>query len=103
MPDAGSATLTPKRPETDLLVPLQDETVVVQGPARLAWRRFRRHRPGMIGLAILLLLYLMAIFADFIAPYHYTYEARDLTWAPPSALRFSDANGSSSRPFIHPF
>ncbi|MGB7160151.1 MAG: ABC transporter permease [Tepidisphaeraceae bacterium] len=101
MPDATA--LTPKRPESDLAVPLADEKIVVHGPARLAWRRFRRHRPGMVGLAILVLLYLMAIFADFLAPYHYTNEQRELHWAPPSAIRFSDAGGSSLRPFIHPF
>jgi peptide/nickel transport system permease protein len=101
MPDA--ATLTPKKPETDLLVALTDEKVVVHGPARLAWRRFRHHRPGMVGLGVLIFLYLIAIFADFIAPYHYTNEARQLPWAPPSAIRFSDADGSSARPFIHPF
>jgi peptide/nickel transport system permease protein len=56
----------------------------------------------MIGLAILIVLYLMAIFADFLAPYHYTNEQRELHWAPPSSLRFSDASGSSLRPFIHP-
>ena len=102
MPDAPAATLTPKRPEADLQVVLTDENVVVQGPARLAWRRFRRHRPGMFGLAILVLLYLMAIFAGFLAPYHYTDEQRELHWAPPSSLRFSDESGSSLRPFIHP-
>jgi peptide/nickel transport system permease protein len=101
MPEAG--TLTPKKPETDLLVSLQDEKVVVEGPARLAWRRFRRHRPGIVGLAVLVLLYLIAIFADFIAPYRYTDEARQLPWAPPTVIRFSDANGASARPFIHPF
>src|SRR5687767_10046249 len=104
MPDAApAATLTPKRPEADLQVVMTDEKVVVQGPARLAWRRFRRHRPGMFGLVVLVVLYLMAIFADFISPYHYTDEARDLMWAPPTVIRFSDAAGSSARPFIHPF
>jgi peptide/nickel transport system permease protein len=76
---------------------------IPRGPTRLAWRRFRRHRPGMVGLAILIVLYLVVIFADFVAPYHYADEIRQLTWAPPTATRFSDAAGSSSRPFIHPF
>src|SRR5215218_525913 len=101
MPSA--ATLTPKRPESDLQVALEDDKIVVQGPARLAWRRFRRHKPGMVGLAILIVLFLGAVFADFVAPYSYANEVRDLTWAPPTSLQFSDANGSSARPFIHPF
>src|SRR4051812_11101270 len=41
------------------------------GPTKMAWRRFRRHRPGMVGLGILIVLYFIVIFADFIAPYHY--------------------------------
>jgi peptide/nickel transport system permease protein len=72
-------------------------------PGRLAWRRFRHHKPGMVGLIVLILLYLIAIFASFVAPYDYADEARELTWAPPTRLHFSDANGSSVRPFIHPF
>ena len=102
MPDP-TTTLAPKQPMTDLLVPLEDEQVEVRGPGKIAWQRFRKHRPGMIGLAILVVLYLVAIFADFVAPYHYANEVRELTWAPPSDLHFSDANGSSARPFIHPF
>jgi peptide/nickel transport system permease protein len=76
---------------------------VVQSPLRLAWRAFRRHRPGMVGLVLLALLYTVAIFADCIAPYGYDDEVRDLQWAPPTRLRFSDQNGFSFRPFIHPF
>ena len=72
-------------------------------PTKMAWRRFRRHRPGMVGLGILIVLYLVVIFADFVAPYHYADEARQLTWAPPTRIRFSDDTGSSIRPFVHPF
>jgi peptide/nickel transport system permease protein len=73
------------------------------GPMKMAWRRFRRHKPGMVGLVVLILLYLVVIFADFIAPYDYGDEARQLTWAPPTKVHFSDDNGFSIRPFVHPF
>ncbi|MET0158978.1 MAG: hypothetical protein ABW279_05775, partial [Acidimicrobiales bacterium] len=36
---------------------------------RLLARRFRRHRPGMVGLAILLVVIAMAVFAPLLAPY----------------------------------
>jgi peptide/nickel transport system permease protein len=71
-------------------------------PLRLALRNFRAHRHAVIGLWVLVLLYLLAIFSDFIAPYHYDNQVRDLQWAPPTRLHFSDAKGSSWRPFIHP-
>src|SRR6266545_317267 len=104
-PAAAPAALQPKQPQTELLssYDTKDDKFVPEGPARLAWKRFRRHRPGMAGLVILAILYLMAIFADFLAPYHYTNEERELTWAPPTWLTFSDAKGFSIRPFIHPF
>src|SRR5438445_404616 len=76
---------------------------IIESPARLAWRRFKRHKPGMVGLFVIILLGLMALFADFIAPYDYENETRDLLWAPPTRIHFSDANGFSARPFIHPF
>ncbi len=34
-----------------------------------SWRRFRRYRPGLIGLAFILLLVVVAVFADLVAPY----------------------------------
>jgi peptide/nickel transport system permease protein len=77
---------------------------VVRGtsPLRLAMRNFRAHRHAVIGLWVLGILYFLAVFADVIAPYHYDNQVRDLQWAPPTRLHFSDANGSSWRPFIHP-
>src|SRR6266850_3648908 len=82
----------------------QDEVrEIIESPAHLAWRRFKRHKPGMVGLAVIILLGLMALFAGFIAPYDYENELRDLLWAPPTRLHFSDASGFSWRPFIHPF
>ncbi len=34
-----------------------------------SWRRFRRYRPGLVGLGFILLLVLVAIFANLVAPY----------------------------------
>jgi peptide/nickel transport system ATP-binding protein/peptide/nickel transport system permease protein len=39
------------------------------GPTRLLLRRFRHHRTGMVGLAILLFIIAIAIFAPLIAPH----------------------------------
>jgi len=66
------------------------------------WKAFRKSRMGVIGLSIVSVLYFVAIFADCLAPYGFDNETRDLLWAPPTRLHFSDANGSSWRPFIYP-
>src|SRR4029453_1193764 len=39
------------------------------GPTRLRLRRFRPHRAGMVGLAILLFIIAIAVFAPLIAPH----------------------------------
>jgi len=86
---------------TSPIVPDGTEEPLIQSPWRLAIRRFRRHRLGMIAFYTLIALYMIAIFAGFFAPYDYEDEIRDLQWAPPN-LRFKDANGFSFRPFVHP-
>lgn len=40
-------------------------------PAREAWRRLCRNRTALLGLFILIFLLLMAVFANFIAPYEF--------------------------------
>ena len=74
----------------------------VYRPWRSSWRTFRKHRTAFLALIILVVLYVMAIFADFIAPYGYDNREPELQWSPPVVLHFSDANGFSFRPFIHP-
>ena len=55
-------------------------------------------------LAILLLAVLHAIilFAGFVAPYDFSSQNRDLTFAPPAQIHFVDAHGKiHARPFVY--
>ena len=63
--------------------------VSLETPWRIFWRRLRRQRIAVIGAVILVVLYLAALFAGFIAPYGYERQDRDRLFHPPSALRFS--------------
>ncbi len=58
-----------------------------EGYWQIAWRRLRRHRLAMGGLAVIALLVLAAVFAPWIAPYRF--EQIDLTnrFAPPFSGR----------------
>lgn len=47
------------------------KAVKVSTPGREAWRRMCRNRTALVGLAIILFLVLVAIFAGVIAPYEY--------------------------------
>ena len=53
---------------------------MVQGPWRLAIRRFRRHKLGMLAFYTLIALYVVSIFAGFFAPYDYEDEVRERIW-----------------------
>ena len=67
----------------------------------LVWRRLRRSAAGMIGLTLVALVLLMAIFADFVAPLDP--HAVDASFAPPEQIAFSDGDGRYSIfPRIYP-
>jgi peptide/nickel transport system permease protein len=52
---------------------------------RDAWRRLRKNKSAMLGLIILVLLILCALFADFIAPHPYDLQDYAHTFESPSA------------------
>jgi peptide/nickel transport system permease protein len=53
-------------------------------PWQLFWRRLKQRRIAMFGGAILVVLYLMALFAGFVAPYSYNRQDRDRFFHPPT-------------------
>ncbi len=75
-------------PESDA-----DQRHYYAGQWRLMWWRFRRHRMALLSSALLLLLYLIAALAEFIAPYEATQRFRRYQQAPPSTVYWSDENG----------
>lgn len=56
-----------------------------------------------VGISILVALYVIALFAEFIAPYDYREQMRQMPSAPPTSIRFWDAGGTFHlRPFTYP-
>jgi ABC-type dipeptide/oligopeptide/nickel transport system permease subunit len=45
---------------------------------RVIWRRFRKHKAGLFGGAIFMIMFFLAIFADFIVPYEWERGAEAL-------------------------
>ena len=70
------------------------------GQWRLMWWRFRRHRMALISAFLLILLYLIAALADFVAPYESRQRFRRYQQAPPSTIYWSDENGLRS-PYVY--
>ncbi len=63
---------------------------------------WKRNRAFLVGLVLVSVFYLVAIFADFLAPYDYREQTRQEPSAPPSTIRFRDNDGAwHVRPFIY--
>lgn len=78
------------------------ERVFVASQWQLMWWRFRKHKAAIAATGLLVILYGVAIFAEFLAPYDPNkYDVR-FTYAPPMRLHFVDSEGAFRlRPFVY--
>lgn len=60
---------------------------------RLVWRKFRRHKLAVAGLAVTLVVYFVVLFANFLAPYSNDYHDADYAYAPPQRVHILDHHG----------
>ena len=67
---------------------------------RLVWRKFRRHRLGLISGIFIVTLYLMLPFMNFIAPYGAAERLDDFIYAPPTPIHFFH-EGEFIGPFVY--
>ncbi|MCM8774627.1 MAG: ABC transporter permease [Candidatus Omnitrophica bacterium] len=56
-----------------------------------------------LSLFILVTLYLIAIFADFVSPYHYDDEDIMYSWSPPMRIHFFDFSQKRIGPYIYKY
>ncbi|OCJ13036.1 ABC transporter permease [Rhizobium sp. AC44/96] len=77
----------PPHEETVKAVPHGNESYMA-----LVWRRLRRSWTGTIGLVLVAMLLIMAIFAEFFAPMDP--KATDVGFAPPQMMSFHDKDGN---------
>jgi len=88
----------------ELAVPEADKRIEVAGPWRLFWLKFRRHKVAVVSLAVILALYLIALLADFLAPFDPDENNRRYVYAPPQTLRFvlpAEDGGWRFRPHVY--
>lgn len=60
---------------------------------QLIWRRFRRHRLAQVAVFLLAFMYVIAAFAEFLAPYVPHRDFKGFVYAPPAKLHLSDESG----------
>ncbi len=78
-----------------------DERYYSASQWRLMWWRFRKHRLAMASGVVIILLYLLALFAEFIAPYDPQAFSRLHAYVPPQTIRLIDHEGKLRLPFVY--
>jgi peptide/nickel transport system permease protein len=81
---------------------MSQEAYEVASQWKLMWWKFKKHKMAMIAAPIVICLYLMAIFADFLSPYtpDMTFPHKD---TPPTKIHFTDKETGkfSLQPFVY--
>ncbi len=75
--------------------------VFVASQWRLMWWRFICHRIAVAAGIFIVCLYILAIFADFFAPYLPNTTKLTFKYMPPQRLHFVSEDGFSFRPFVY--
>jgi peptide/nickel transport system permease protein len=88
--------IAPDRSKTDEA----KERVYVASQYRLMWWKLRKHKLAMAGGAVLLLMYLAAVFCEFLSPYEPLQRDSDFIYAPPQRVRILD-QGRLRLPFVY--
>jgi peptide/nickel transport system permease protein len=90
----------PPRVQEDPEAPVQapdreakEAEIYVASQWKLVWWRFRKHRLAVVGTVIVLIIYTIALFAEFFAPFTPSSFDADYTYAPPQRLHFFDDDG----------
>jgi peptide/nickel transport system permease protein len=76
-----------------LIVRAEEESRYGLSQWRLMWRKFIRSRTAIIGGVVVLLFYLTAAFANFLAPYGGDQRYVEFLYAPPQGLHFDPQIG----------
>jgi peptide/nickel transport system permease protein len=98
---ANSGFVSPA--ESDMMMAdIEQDRLAIATPRQLMWWKFRKHRVAMISSVVLIIFYIVALFADFISPKDpNTYDASH-KFVPPMHVTFLDENGGFTwRPGVH--
>jgi peptide/nickel transport system permease protein len=75
----------------------REAEVYVANQWKLVWLKFRRHRLAMFSLVLTVLVYVVAIIPEFLAPYPADSYAASYTYAPPMSVIWIDRSDGVAR------
>ena len=85
----SEAIATGDRPPKTSLEEQSDQQLLIASQWQLVRWRFVRHKLAVISLIVLCLFYLVAIFAEFVAPQDKTKRNLDYIYCPPQQIAFA--------------
>lgn len=78
-----------------------EEKIFLASQWQLIWWKFKKHKLAITALFILIFLYFLAIFCQFIAPYTLDTRFEGRQNMPPTRIHLFDENGKITWPFIY--
>lgn len=87
--------------ETPIDEPIEEERIYVAPPWLLMWWKFRKHKMAVISGVVIIILYLIAIFCEFVAPYDPEQRFAQYKLAPPTKIHIIDDQGNLRMPFVY--
>lgn len=88
--------------ETDDILEAQEQPELYESYLQLVWKRFRKSKPAIFGGLMIVMLIILAIFADFFCPTDLEQTDFKQSNMPPQRVRFIDAEGKFHlRPFVY--
>jgi len=87
--------------EEDDLQKAAGEKIYVAPPWKLMWWRFRKHKMALVCSVVLILLYFVALFCEFVAPYDPDQAMLQFKQVPPTAIHIRDVQGQFHWPFVY--
>jgi peptide/nickel transport system permease protein len=80
----------------------EEERYYMASQWQLMWRKFRHHRLASVGLVLLAVLYVTAMFCEFVGPYRIDTRDPNALESAPTPIHFRTEDGQwSLRPFIY--
>jgi peptide/nickel transport system permease protein len=80
----------------------EDERFFQASQWQLIWWKFRKHKMAVIGGTVIVFLYVLVLFCEFLSPYTTTTRFSKYLFAPPQKLHFSHPEqGFRLRPFVY--
>jgi peptide/nickel transport system permease protein len=71
------------------------------GQWKLVWWKFRRHKLAQIAMVVLTVFYLIALFAEVVAPHASLHRYKDFSASPPTVIHIRHVLYGFQRPFIY--